>query len=93
MPRYYFHFENGQILFDETGLELCDIAAAQNEALGASSDMMKCGARVTADLWEGTPWRLWVTDKPNGEGKTFFTLRFSAEIEAPSLQPRKPQAR
>jgi hypothetical protein len=38
------------------------------------------GLRATAALWNGTPWRMWVTDQPNGEGKTFFTLRFSAEM-------------
>jgi hypothetical protein len=79
MPRYYFHLENGQSLLDDTGVELPGIAAAQNEALGASVDMLKDRPRATATLWNGTPWRMWVTDKPNGEGKTFFTLRFSAE--------------
>jgi hypothetical protein len=59
---------------------LRDIAAAQKEALRASADILKAGARATATLWTGTPWRMWVTDKPNGEGNTFFTLRFSAAM-------------
>jgi hypothetical protein len=80
MPCYYFHLENGQSLLDHTGLELSDIAAAQNEALRTSSGIMNGGPRCTATLWNGTPWRMWVTDKPTGEGKTFFTLRFSAEM-------------
>jgi hypothetical protein len=80
MQRYYFHLENGQILLDDAGAELRDITAVQNEALRASSDILKAGARATATLWNGTPWRMWVTDKPNGEGKTFFTLRFSAAM-------------
>jgi hypothetical protein len=80
MPHYYFHLENGQILLDDAGLELRDIAAAQNNALRASSEMFKAGPRATATLWNGTPWRMWVTDKPNGEGKTLFTLRFSAAM-------------
>ena len=79
MPNYYFHLENGQTLLDDTGVELRDIAAAQNQALRASSEMFK-GPRATATLWNGTPWRMWVTDKPNGAGKTFFTLRFSAAM-------------
>jgi uncharacterized protein DUF6894 len=74
MQRYYFHLENGQILLDDTGVELRDIAAAQNQALRASSEMFKAGPRVTATLWNGTPWRMWVTDKPDGEGKICFTL-------------------
>ena len=80
MQRYYFHLENGQILLDDAGVELRDIAAAQNEALRASGEILRAGARATAPLWNGTPWRMWVTDKPNGEGKTFFTLRFSAAM-------------
>jgi hypothetical protein len=80
MPRYYFHLEDGQILHDDTGSELRDIYAAQAEALRTSGDMIKGGPRSIATLWTGTAWRLWVTDKPNGEGKTIFTLRFSAEI-------------
>jgi uncharacterized protein DUF6894 len=80
MPTYYFHLENGQTLLDDCGVELRDIAAAQDKALQASSDIFKVGPRVTATLWNGTPWRMWVTDKPDGEGKTFFTLRFSATM-------------
>jgi hypothetical protein len=80
MPNYYFHLENGQILLDDTGVELRDIAAAQIQALRASSELFKAGPGATATLWNGTPWRMWVIDKPNGEGKTFFTLRFSAAM-------------
>jgi hypothetical protein len=57
---------------------LRDLAAAQDEAVRASGNLLKGGPNGT--LWNGKPWRLWVTDSPNGEGKTFFTLRFAAEI-------------
>jgi hypothetical protein len=30
MAHYYFHLENGETLLDDTGVELRDIAAAQN---------------------------------------------------------------
>lgn len=80
MARYYFHLENGQILHDDSGLELHDIAAAQKEALQTSGDLLRSGTSITESLWNGTAWRMWVTDKPNGEGKTFFTLRVSAEM-------------
>ena len=80
MPRYYFHLEDGKIQCDDVGLELRDIAAAQNEALRASSELFMGGAHATAHFWNGTPWRIWVTDKPDAEGKTFFTLRFSVEM-------------
>ena len=78
MPRYYFHLEDGQRLLDDTGLDLADIAAVQNEAVRTSAELLRGGHSGT--LWNGTPWRMWVTDKPKGEGKTFFTLRFSAEM-------------
>jgi Domain of unknown function (DUF6894) len=80
MPRYYLHLENGQRFLDGTGFDLADIAAVQNEALRAMSDTLKGGPHATATLWDGTPWAIWVTDKPNAEGKTFFTLRLSAEM-------------
>ncbi len=80
MPRYYFHLENGRILHDDVGCELRDMAAAQNEVLRVSGELMRSGPASIASLWKGTSWRVWVTDKPNGEGKTFFTLHFSAEI-------------
>ena len=82
MPRYYFHLQNGQTWLDDTGDELPDIAAAQNEALRASSDLLRGTARVTSALWKGMPWRMWVTDQPNGEGKTFFTLRLGGDVDA-----------
>jgi hypothetical protein len=78
MPRYYFNLEDGHRVLDDRGLDLRDLEAAQNEALRTSTDILKAGPNAT--LWNGAPWRLWVTDKPNGEGKTFFTLSFSAEM-------------
>ena len=80
MPRYYFHFADGELLHDDTGEELLDVAAAKHEALRVSAEMIRERACATAPLWNGTAWRLWVTDKPDGEGETFFTLRFSAEM-------------
>ena len=65
MPRYYFHLEDGQSLLDETGLHLRDLAAAQDEAVRASGNLLKGGPNGT--LWNGIPWRLWVTDGPNAE--------------------------
>jgi hypothetical protein len=79
MPRFYFHMEDGDTLLDETGAELRDIAAAKDEALQTSADVLKDGLRAGAALWNGMPWQMWVTDKPNGEGKIFFTLRLSAQ--------------
>jgi hypothetical protein len=30
-------------------------------------------------MWNGDPWRIWVTDEPLGKGKTLLTLCFTAE--------------
>ena len=81
MTLYYFHLEDGQTLHDEEGMDLPNLAAAQDEALRSSGDFLRDGPVARDAFWKGTPWRLWVTDKPNGEGKTLFALRFSAEME------------
>jgi hypothetical protein len=78
LPLYYFNVEDGQRLLDDTGLELPDIAAARDEVVRTSGNLLKAGP--SSPVWNGIPWRLWVTDQPNGEGKTFFTLRFSADM-------------
>lgn len=87
MPRYYFHCEDGRTLHDDAGLDLPDLAAAQHEALQSTVELIKGGPPSSSALWSGTPWRMWVTDKPNGEGQTFFTLRLSAEMEVPTVSP------
>jgi hypothetical protein len=77
MPQFYFHVEDGETVLDETGVELR--AAAQDEALYASGEAIKDGVCAATSLWNGTPWRMWVTDEPNGAGNTFFTLLLSAQ--------------
>jgi hypothetical protein len=82
MPRYYFHVEDHQTTVDEQGVELPDIGAARQEALQAAGDMLRNGAGTS--VWDGKPFRMWVTDQPGGRGKKFFTLHFSA---AEDLEP------
>jgi hypothetical protein len=76
MPRYYFHVEDHHTSFDEDGVELPGIEAARQEALKAAGDMLRNGAGTA--VWDGKPFRMWVTDLPGGGGRTFFTLHFSA---------------
>jgi hypothetical protein len=76
MTRYYFNIQDGRTSLDEVGTELPNLSAARDEAIRASGDILKDGADPA--VWTGEAWRLWVTDKPNGGGKTFFTLKFSA---------------
>jgi hypothetical protein len=87
MPRYYFHVEDHHTTLDQVGVELQDIKVARQEALQAAGDMLRNGAGTS--VWEGKPFRMWVTDQPGGEGQTFFTLYFSA-TETDRLRAEKP---
>ena len=78
MPRYFFHFEDGQVSLDEDGTDCPDLACAREEALATAGQMLRDTAS-SESFWSGQPWRLWVTDGPSGSGETLFTLRFSAE--------------
>jgi hypothetical protein len=73
---YYFNLKDGHTLLDNDGTEFVDLKAARHEALRFSGEVLKDSAGES--LWAGEPWELWVTDQPNGKGKTFFTLHFSA---------------
>jgi hypothetical protein len=76
MPRYFFHVEDHHTSFDEDGIELPGIEVARQQALQAAGDMLRDGAGTS--VWDGKPFRMWVTDQPDGRGTTFFTLWFSA---------------
>jgi hypothetical protein len=76
MPRYFFNLKDGHQSLDEDGTDLPDIYAARKMAVTFSGEVLREGAGDS--LWQGEPWRLWVTDKPHGDGRTFFTLNFSA---------------
>jgi hypothetical protein len=41
MPRYYFHVRDGKDMRDRMGSELPDVDAARNEAISASSEMLR----------------------------------------------------
>jgi len=76
MDRFYFHVEDDDRVIDDEGVELADIEAARREAITAAADMLRDGSGKV--IWGGKPWRMWVTQEPNGTGKPLFTLRFSA---------------
>ena len=52
----------------------------KDEAVQASVDLLR--GRRGRDFWTGEPWRLWVTDQPNGGGKTILALTFESHSEA-----------
>ena len=79
MPRYYFHVEDDRTQIDQTGVELPDLKAARDEAVGAAGEILRDGA--AEGLWSGKPWRMWVTQSPFANEKPLFVLRFSATEE------------
>jgi hypothetical protein len=64
---------------DHVGVELPDLQAARDEAIGAAGQILRDGA--AKDLWSGKPWRMWVTESPFANEKPLFVLRFSATEE------------
>jgi hypothetical protein len=75
MQRYFFHVEDDTTTLDEMGTECPDLAAARDEAVRTSGEILRDGA--ASHLWSGKPWRMWVT-QADGGGKTLFTLTFHA---------------
>jgi hypothetical protein len=76
MSLFYFNIRDGGTVLDDQGTELVGVAEARDEALRCSGEMLRDGAGPA--MWDGQPWTMWVTDQPNGGGKTLFTLKFSA---------------
>jgi hypothetical protein len=56
---------------------LPDLAAVRRAALATSVEVLG-GMKAGPMFWSGEPWKLWVTDKPNGDGTTLLTLQFAA---------------
>jgi hypothetical protein len=76
MSLFYFNIRDGRTMLDGIGTELSGLAAARQEAIRCSGEILRNGAGPA--MWAGEAWRMWVTDQPNGGGKTLFTLKFSA---------------
>jgi Domain of unknown function (DUF6894) len=69
MCRYYFSLANGRFFEDTDGLELPDLAAAREEAIGFARDLM----RMEPDRSDWVGWVVQVT----GEGQEhLFDLPF-----------------
>ena len=79
MPRYYFHIDDDRTHIDHIGVELPDLTAARDGAVGAAGQILRDGA--AKNLWSGKPWRMWVTQSPFANEKPLFVLRFSATEE------------
>jgi|SRR5215218_1978750 len=78
--RYFFHVKDGKEILDQEGVELLDLSGVKEEAIKASAELL--GGLHEEEFWNGEPWKLWVTDKPNGAGTTLLTLIFTAQLSA-----------
>ena len=76
MALHYFHLANGTTTLDDVGTELADLAAIRKEAVRAVRDLLNLGR--AEEIWTGKPWKVWVTDKPKGAGRTLLTLEVQA---------------
>jgi hypothetical protein len=77
MALYYFHLEDGATLLDSEGCDLPDLAAVRRAAIATTTEILG-GLKAGPAFWSGEPWKLWVTDRPNGAGATLLTLQFAA---------------
>jgi len=82
MPRYFFHVIDGTSEPDETGTELPDIYAAQAQGVRLSAEILQ---EIGAQFWNGTDWRLEVTDEHD---QIQFVLHFAAEEPTTLADPR-----
>ena len=76
--RYFFNVRDGRYISDDIGTELSDMAAVRDEAVNASTALLKGIGR--ADFWSGEDWSMHVTDEV---GREVLTLRFSAGEHGP----------
>lgn len=72
MALHYFHFSNGHTTIDEHGTDLPNLASVRKEAVRALRELLHLGS--TDALWTGDPWKVWVTDQPDGTGQSLLTL-------------------
>lgn len=78
MPRYYFNLHDAKTTLDQHGTDLHDLEAARREAIMIFRDILKGDDPATV-FWAGSaPWKIWVTDEPEGKGTTLLTLQLKA---------------
>jgi hypothetical protein len=74
--QFYFNVMNGETELDPDGTQLSGIAEARIQALEMLGAMLREAA--SNFHWGGAPWRVWVSDGPQGSGNVLFTLLVSA---------------
>ncbi|WP_409191934.1 DUF6894 family protein [Bradyrhizobium sp. RDM4] len=75
MTRFFFHVHNGISVFDDVGLELPDIEAAEAAAIELFGEILNDGP--SGPLWQNNSWRVEVSDGPGLLARTFLMVQFS----------------
>ena len=73
MPRYFFHFIDGDEFLDDTGTELAGPAEARAEVIVVSGEMLR---DLGGKFWNKGQWQVRVTDE---DGNKVCALTFSAD--------------
>jgi hypothetical protein len=50
---------------DSEGCDLPDLSAVRHAAIATTTEVLG-GIKAGPTFWSGEPWKLWVTDEPNG---------------------------
>ena len=80
MARFYFNITDGETMLDDEGMEFPDLDAVRHEAVQSSAEMLK--DMEGRKFWTGEPWKLWVTDRPDGHGNVVLMLEFAAKYSS-----------
>ena len=75
MTQFFFHVHNGISVFDDVGLELPDIEAAEAAAIELFGEILNDGP--SGPLWQNNSWRVEVSDGPGLLARTFLKVQFS----------------
>ena len=76
MALHFFHFSDGHTTLDLVGTNHPELISVRKEAVRIFSELLNTA--LTHTLWTGEPWKVWVTDQPNGTGRTVLTLEMNA---------------
>jgi hypothetical protein len=74
--RFYFNVMNNGTELDPDGTLLPSLAEARSQALRLLGGML---LDVDSNFsWDGAPWKIWISDGPQGTGRVLFTIQLSA---------------
>ena len=87
MPRYYFSLTNCRPFEDTDGLELPDLAAAREEAIGFAVDLMRM--EPSRHDWLGWAVRVTGEDQEHLFDLPFLDATFIGDVRLPTVADRR----